>query len=142
MIDGRGSWQLKKGTVPIYRTNPRATHAGGCCRSSMTRSLKHRLPGILRTTSQTALPEDGIGRPARPITDLRYPAGEEKSQQSLRTGMTYDRTWIIEQATQDPSTDLEGTPPLDGTGTSLGSTATIEVGNKTGPDQPPIVGMT
>ena len=93
-------------------------------------------------TDPTALPVDGIEWPARPSIDLRYPVGEERSQQGPKIGMTYDRTWIIEQATQDPSTDLEDTPPLDGTGTSLGSTATIEVGNKTGPDRPLIVGMT
>ena len=56
--------------------------------------------------------------------------------------MTCDMTWIIEQAARDPSMDLEGTPLIDGTDTGLGSTETIEVGNKTGPEQTPTTGVT
>ena len=55
--------------------------------------------------------------------------------------MTYNMAWMLEQARQDPSTDPEGTTPLDGTITKLGSTKTIEFGTKTGPEQTPTTGV-
>ena len=137
MIDRRGSYQPRKGMVPIYWTNPRAihVHADGCCRSSTMRPLIHRLPSTLHTTSRTALPEDEIGRLARPVIGRRSPAEGEKSQWSPTTGMTCDATWMIEQVAQDPSTDLEGIPLVEGTSTGPGSIEPTEFGTRTGPEQ-------
>jgi hypothetical protein len=58
------------------------------------------------------------------------------------TGSTYDTTWTIEQAARDPFTDPEDTHPIDGTGTDLGSTATMKIGNSTELGQTPIIGAT
>jgi len=56
------------------------------------------------------------------------------------TGLTCDTTQTTEQVVRDPSTDPEGTHPIDGRGTGLGSTATMKIGNEPELGQPPITG--
>ena len=75
-------------------------------------------------------------RPKAPRRRGKEPAGHE-DRYDLRQDLDYraGRTRSIYGS-------RGYSPPLDGTDTGLGSTTTIEAGNSTGPDIPPIVGMT
>ena len=128
MKDGLKSWQPRN---MASNAQPRATRSASCYHNLMTRPLSQYHQSINPLTNLTDHHVDGIDRLLTPNASLRHPTVEAGRQRSRAIPMTYNRTWTIEPARPDQSTDHGGVPQREKTAIMPGATSITTPGPKT-----------
>ena len=128
MTDGPRSW-LSKNTASSAQH--KATQSVGCYHNSTTRPLSQYRQDTIMLINRTNHHVDETKQPITPNTSPRHLAIEAKRQRLRATRTTYVRTWTIEPARPDQSTDQGDVPQHETTTIKPGTTSITKFGSRT-----------